>query len=107
VRPAGSARPGVRPRAGAPVAAAPLAAAGGPGRAPGTRQPRRAARPGGGGAAPGRAARSARRNPRDRGRPLLSRRPGRLQTRLRGCAAGGGRPPGAEISPRKLAARPP
>ena len=35
------------------------------------------------------------------------RLPGRLPGRPRGCAVGGGRPPAAEISPRKPAARPP
>ena len=61
----------------------------------------------------GRAVRSARRNPARSlvATPLRSSPPGRLQTRIpgrpRGCAVGGGRPPGAEISPKKPAARPP
>jgi len=90
-----------------------VAAVAGTGRAPATGRPRQAARPGGGGAGPGRAVRSARRNPARSlvATPLRSRPPGRLQTRIpgrpRGCAVGGGRPPGAEISPKKPAARPP
>ena len=56
-RPAGSARPGAGPRPGAPAAAAAVAAA--PRRVRQTAPPRRAGRPGGGAAGPGRARRSA------------------------------------------------
>ena len=92
-----------------------VAAVAGTGRAPGTGRPRQAARPDGGAAGHGRAARSARRNPppSPAARPRLLRSspprrlPGKLPGRPRGCAVGGGRPPGAEIRPRKPAARPP
>ena len=81
-----------------------------------TGRPRQAARPGGGAAGPGRAARSARRNPPPSRRGEAQAAPeqspaqasgSRLPGRPRGCAVGGGRPPAAEIRPRKPAARPP